>query len=73
MWAQYEKYRSLRRQLDKAKPSRRGLLQQEHSSGLVLHEAAARYLENLKGTGETVTPKLWRVGAEQSKKKGQEL
>ena len=64
MWVQHEKYRPVRRQLDRAKPGRRELFREKHSADLALYEAAARYLEKLNGTGEAITPKLWRAEAD---------
>lgn len=61
MWAQYEKYKGTRRQLDKVKPGKRDLFEQRHSAELALYEAAARYLENLKAAGEPIIPKKWRA------------
>ena len=43
------------------KPSKRELFEQRHSAELALHEAAARYLENLKAAGEPITPKKWQA------------
>ncbi len=64
MWAQYEKHKGTRRQLDKVKPGKRELFEQRHSAELALYEAAARYLENLKTSGELITPKKWQAEAE---------
>ncbi|WP_269477191.1 MobQ family relaxase [Hominibacterium faecale] len=64
MWAQYEKHKGTRRQLDKVKPEKRELFEQRHSAELALYEAAARYLENLKTSGELITPKKWQAEAE---------
>ena len=64
MWAQYEKHKGTRRQLEKVKPGKRELFQQRHSAELALYEAAARYLENLKASGELITPKKWQAEAE---------
>lgn len=64
MWAQYEKHKGTRRQFDKVKPGKRELFEQRHSSELALYEAAARYLENLKTSGEPITPKKWQAEAE---------
>lgn len=64
MWAQYEKHKGTRRQLDKVKPGKRELFQRRHSAELALYEAAARYLENLKAGGELITPKKWQAEAE---------
>lgn len=64
MWEQYEKNKSIRRQLDKVKPRKKGQFEQKHGTELALYEAAARYLEKLKSGGEAVTPKKWRAESE---------
>ena len=64
MWAQYEKHKGIRRQLDKVKPGKRDLFEQRHSAELALYEAATRYLENLKAAGEPITPKKWQAEAD---------
>ena len=45
MWAQYNK---------------RELFEQRHSRELILYDAAARYLKELKDSGEEITPKAWQ-------------
>lgn len=64
MWAQYKKHKGTRCQLDKVKPGKRELFEQCHSAELALYEAAARYLENLKSTGELIIPKKWQAEAD---------
>ena len=64
MWEQYEKNKSIRRQLDKVEPGKKGQFEQKHGTELALCEAAARYLEKLKSGGEAVTPKKWRAESE---------
>ena len=59
MWAQYNRYKPIRKQLDKVKPAKRELFEQRHSRELALYEAAARYLKELKEGGEALTPKAW--------------
>ena len=59
MWAQYNRYKPIRKQLDKVKPAKRELFEQRHSRELALYEAAARYLKELKDGGEALTPKAW--------------
>ena len=59
MWAQYNRYKLIRKQLDKVKPAKRELLEQRHSRELALYEAAARYLKELEDSGEALTPKTW--------------
>lgn len=60
MWKhQYSQYKAVRKQLDKVKPVKRELFEQRHSRELLLYEAAARYLKELKDNGEEITPKAW--------------
>ena len=60
MWAQYNKYKPIRKQLAKVKPEKRELFEQRHSRELILYDAAARYLKELKASGEEITPKAWQ-------------
>ena len=60
MWAQYNKYKPIRKQLAKVKPEKRELFERRHSRELILYDAAARYLKELKASGEEITPKEWR-------------
>ena len=60
MWAQYNKYKPIRKQLAKVKPEKRELFEQRHSRELILYDAAARYLKELKDSGEEITPKAWQ-------------
>ena len=60
MWAQYNKYKPILRQLAKVKPEKRELFEQRHSRELILYDAAARYLKELKDSGEEITPKAWQ-------------
>ena len=48
---QYNKYKPIRKQLAKVKPEKREL---------ILYDAAARYLKELKDSGEEITPKAWQ-------------
>ncbi|MGI5900614.1 MAG: hypothetical protein ACOX8S_11970 [Christensenellales bacterium] len=63
MWAQYSKNKRVHQQLVPMKPKARGKYQAAHSAELALYDAAARYLDVLKVSGEAVTPKQWRQGA----------
>ena len=60
MWAQYNEYKAVHKQLAKVKPEKRELFEQRHSRELILYDAAARYLKELKASGEEITPKEWR-------------
>ena len=61
MWAQYQKYKPVRQKLDKVAPRKREQFKQRHSADLALFDAAVRYLDTLKASGEAITPKAWRA------------
>ncbi len=61
MWAQYQRTKPVRQRLDKVKPSKRAQYQQEHEAELSSFDAAVRFLDNLKESGEAVTPKAWQT------------
>ena len=63
MWAQYQKYKPVRQKLDKVAPAKREQFEQRHSADLALFDAAVRYLDTLKTSGESITPKAWRAEA----------
>ena len=65
MWAQYNKYKPIRKQLAKVKPEKREQFEQRHSRELILYDAAARYLKELKDSGEAITPKAWQLEIDQ--------
>ena len=60
MWAQYNEYKTVHKQLARVKPEKRELFEQRHSRELILYDAAARYLKELKDSGEAITPKAWQ-------------
>ena len=63
MWEQYQKYKPVRQKLDKVAPAKREQFEQRHSADLALFDAAVRYLDTLKSSGESITPKAWRAEA----------
>nr|WP_325238009.1 MobQ family relaxase [uncultured Oscillibacter sp.] len=65
MWEQYQKYKPVRQKLDKVAPAKREQFEQRHSADLALFDAAVRYLDTLKASGEAITPKAWRAEAQQ--------
>ena len=65
MWEQYNQYKSIHKQIAKVKPEKRELFEQRHSRELILYDAAARYLKELKDSGEAITPKTWQREIEQ--------
>ena len=64
MWTQYQKYKPVRQKLDKIAPAKREQFEQRHSADLALFDAAVRYLDTLKASGEAITPKVWRAEAQ---------
>ena len=60
MWAQYNEYKAIHKQLARMKPEKRELFEQRHSRELILYDAADRYLKELKASGEELSPKEWR-------------
>ena len=64
MWAQYQKYKPLRQKLDKVSPGKKEQFEQRHCAELALFEAAVRYLDKLKSSGEAITPKAWKSEAD---------
>ena len=65
MWEQYNQYKSIHKQLAKVKPEKREQFEQRHSRELILYDAAARYLKELKDSGEGITPKAWQLEIDQ--------
>ena len=55
MWEQYNQYKSIHKQLAKVKPEKREQFEQRHSRELILYDAAARYLKELKDSDEAIT------------------
>ena len=64
MWAQYEQHKGIRRQFDGLKPGKREKFRERHGAELALFDTAARYLQDLKATGEAITPRQWRAEAD---------
>ena len=61
MWTQYQKYKPVRQKLDKVSPGKKEQFEQRHNAELALFDAAVRYLDTLKASGEAITPKAWRA------------
>ena len=53
-------YKAVHKQLARVKPEKRELFEQRHSRELILYDAAARYLKELKASGEELSPKEWK-------------
>ena len=61
MWIQYQQTKPIRQKLDKLKPGKRTQYQQEHENELASFDAAVRFLNDLKESGEAITPKSWQA------------
>lgn len=61
MFKQYERYKAVHKQYANLKPSKCTAFEENHHAELALFEAAARYLENLKSSGEAITQKKWQA------------
>ena len=64
MWKQYSENRVFHQRLAALKPRVREKFQDAHQTELLLYDAAVRYLNDLKASGEKITPKEWRAEAE---------
>ena len=58
------KVQAIRQKLDKVALGKREQFKQRHSADLALFDAAVRYLDTLKASGEAITPKAWRAEAQ---------
>ena len=61
MWKQYSENKVFHQRLVALKPKARETYQEAHRAELALYDAAARYLDGLKASGERITPKEWRA------------
>jgi outer membrane murein-binding lipoprotein Lpp len=64
MWKQYADNKTFRQRLAVLKPRARVAYQNEHYTELALYDASVRYLNELKASGEKITPKHWQAEAE---------
>ncbi|BAR06670.1 conserved hypothetical protein [Scardovia inopinata JCM 12537] len=64
MWKQYSDNKPVRQCLTALKPRAREKFQDAHSEELALYDAAVRYLNELKASGEKITPKHWQAEVE---------
>lgn len=60
MWNRYQEYKPVRKKLDELKPKKRAAYAEEHHAELAMFESAVNYLDELKSSGEPVTPKKWQ-------------
>ena len=64
MWKQYTDNKPVRQRLAALKPRAQEKFQDVHSVELALYDASVRYLDELKASGEKITPKHWQAEAE---------
>ncbi|MFT9057183.1 MAG: MobA/MobL family protein, partial [Ethanoligenens sp.] len=64
MWKQYAANKPVRQQLASLKPQAREKFRNAHSVELALYDASMRYLDELKASGEKITPKNWQTETE---------
>lgn len=64
MWKQYTDNKPVHQQLASLKPRAQEKFQDMHSVELALYDASVRYLDELKASGEKITPKHWQAEAE---------
>ena len=64
MWKQYADNKTFRQRLAVLKPRARVAYQDEHYTELALYDASVRYLNELKASGEKITPKHWQTEME---------
>lgn len=63
-WEQYQKYRPLSKRIASLRPKEQQKEQAAYAAELMLYEASARYLADLKEQGIKLTPKRWKTELE---------
>lgn len=61
MWEQFSKNKPVHKHLVNIKPGMRDIFTEKHHAELVLFDAASKYFDELKASGETIAPQKWRV------------
>jgi hypothetical protein len=64
MWKQYADNKAFHRRLAALRPRAQEKFRDAHSVELALYDASVRYLNELKVSGEKITPKHWQAEAE---------
>ena len=65
MWEQYNQYKAVQTACQGEAGEKREQFEQRHSRELILYDAAARYLKELKDSDEAITPKAWQLEIDQ--------
>ncbi len=61
MWEQYEENKGVYQQLTTLKPGARNSFSEKYRVDLILFDSAASYFDELKASGEVISPKQWRA------------
>ena len=64
MWEQFSENKAVHKRLSSIKPDMRDAFTEKHRAELILFDAAAKYLDELKASGETIAPQKWRAEGE---------
>lgn len=64
MWEQYSENKAVHKRLSNIKPGIRDTFTERHRAELILFDASAKYFDDLKASGETITPQKWRAEVE---------
>ena len=64
MWKQYSENNAVHKRLSSIKPGMRDTFTEKHCAELILFDAAAKYFDDLKASGETIAPQKWRAKVE---------
>ncbi|OCN02323.1 conjugal transfer protein TraA [Clostridium sp. W14A] len=73
MWEQYSENKAVRKRLSCIKPGMRYTFTEKHRAELILFNAAAKYFDVLKASGETIAPQKWRAKFERLTARKDEL
>ncbi|MDD3337203.1 MAG: hypothetical protein PHI98_17105 [Eubacteriales bacterium] len=64
MWEQYSKNKGVHKRLSSIKLDMRDTFTEKHRVELILFDAAAKYFDGLKASGEIIAPQKWRAEVE---------
>ena len=64
MWEQYEENKDVYQQLADLKPGARDSFSEKHRIELILFDSATSYFDELKASGDTISPKQWQAETE---------
>ena len=64
MWEQYSENKVVHKRQSNIKPDMLETFAEKHRIELILFDAAAKYLNELKASGETIAPQNWRAEVE---------